>query len=161
MRTRFEIDAEQSLIAAQARIVRRATTAIASRARVERASTLTLNEVAVLGRLTRNGSMTPGELSAQLGAKPQSLTRTFTALERNGHVLRTPDPGDGRQSILTITSTGRTAITEEMRPRDRWLTQAMAQVLTPAERAILVEAAPLLERLAAIAPDQGPHREAA
>ena len=133
---------------ADAAVVRRAATALAARARAERAGVLSLNQTAVLGRLIAYGAMTPGEVATQLHTQPQSLTRTFAALEAAGHLSRTPDPGDGRQYLLTITRAGRDALRAEMAPRDAWLAQAMAAMLGDDERAELMRAAHLLERLA-------------
>lgn len=92
--------------------------------------------------------MTPGEMAAQLRMQPQSLTRTFAALEDAGYLLRTTDPGDGRQFLLTITAAGRRALKDEMAPRDAWLARAMARVLSDDECAELRRAAELMERLA-------------
>ena len=128
--------------------IRRAATGLAARARAERAGVLSLNQTAVLGRLATHGGMTPGEMAAQLRLQPQSLTRTFAALEEAGHVVRTPDPGDGRQFQLTITATGRRALRDEMAPRDTWLAHAMAEVLSDDERADLLRAAELMDRIA-------------
>lgn len=128
--------------------LRRGATALAARTRVERLGDLSLNQVAVLGRIVTHGPMTPGEVGAQLRMLPQSLTRTFAALEAAGYVRRTPDPGDRRQALLEATSAGRAAIRDEMRPRDRWLARAMAEVLKPEEVDTLVRAAELMITLA-------------
>jgi len=132
---------------AQARTVRRAATALAARARAERGGELSLNQVAVLGRVVSEGPITPGEVADQLGMLPQSLTRTFAALERAGYLHRMPDPGDGRQSLLATTTAGRSALRAEMAPRDRWVARAMDAVLTPDEQRTLVAAADLMLRL--------------
>ena len=95
-----------------------------------------------------HGAVTPGEMAAQLRMQPQSLTRTFAALEVAGYLLRTTDPGDGRQFLLTITAAGRRALKDEMAPRDAWLARAMARVLSDDECAELRRAAELMERLA-------------
>ena len=79
---------------------------------------------------------------------PQSLTRTFAALEASGFVRRMPDPGDGRQSLLVVTTQGRSALRAEMAPRDRWLARAMFAVLTEQECEELMHAADLMLRLA-------------
>lgn len=97
--------------------------------------------------------MTAGEVATQLRAQPQSLTRTFAALEADGLMRRTPDPSDGRQALLGITAAGRRALKAEMAPRDAWLDQAIERVLTPAERDVLVVAAQLMERLADVDAD--------
>jgi DNA-binding MarR family transcriptional regulator len=129
--------------------VRRGVTALAARARSERRGTLTINAVAVLGLLAKAGVITPGEVANRLQAQPQSLTRTFAALERDGLTLRMSDPADGRQSLLALTEAGRSALRAEMRPRDEWLAGVLRTV-TAAELAALAAAAPILERLALI-----------
>lgn len=128
--------------------MRKAATSLAARARVERAGVLTLNQTAVLGRIVTQGPITPGEVAQQLNMLPQSLTRTFAALEAANLVRRTPDPTDGRGSLLLATQAGRAAIRAEMQPRDRWVARAMAAVLTENERAELARAAELMARLA-------------
>lgn len=133
--------------------VRRSATALAARTRVERLGELSLNQVAVLGRIVTHGPVTPGEVAAQLRMLPQSLTRTFAALEEFGFVRRLPDPGDGRQALLLATAEGRAAIRNEMRPRDRWLARAMAELLTPAEVELLDQAAELMLQLAELDAD--------
>jgi DNA-binding MarR family transcriptional regulator len=129
-------------------VLRRAATALAARARVERGGELSLNQTAVLGRIVTHGPMTPGEVAAQLRMLPQSLTRTFAALEAAGYVRRMPDPDDGRQALLLSTTEGRAAISAEMAPRDRWLARAMATVLTSDEQELFGRAAELMVRLA-------------
>jgi DNA-binding MarR family transcriptional regulator len=133
---------------AAATAIRRGATSLASRTRAERAGVLSLNQTAVLGRVTTRGPMTAGEVATQLRMAPQSLTRTFAALEADGLLHRTPDPSDGRQSLLAVTTAGRRALKQEMAPRDAWLARAIELVLTPAERDLLVVAAQLMERLA-------------
>jgi DNA-binding MarR family transcriptional regulator len=131
-----------------AAIVRRAATALAARARVERGGVLSLNQTAVLGRVITHGPLTPGEVADQLRMLPQSLTRTFAALEAAGYVRRTADPDDGRQALLEGTQDGRAAMRAEMAPRDRWLARAMNAVLDDTERDALARAAVLMTRLA-------------
>jgi DNA-binding MarR family transcriptional regulator len=140
----------------QATAIRHAVTALAARARAERAGLLSLNQTAVLGRVVVHGPITPGEVAGQLGMLPQSLTRTFAALENAGYLRRTPDPADGRQSLLLATTEGRAAIRAEMAPRDRWLARAMAAVLSPEERDQLAHCAELMDRLAEFESDVAP-----
>ena len=128
----------------------RGASALAGRARAERAGVLTLTETAVLGRLIKGGEMTPRELADRLQLRPQSLTRTLSSLELAGLARRTPDPGDGRQSLLSITPAGLRALDREMRPRDLWLAGVIEAELSVAERALLLVAADLMERLALV-----------
>jgi DNA-binding MarR family transcriptional regulator len=131
----------------EAAVVRRASTALAARARAERAGALSLNQVAALGRIATHGPITPGEVALQLRMMPQSLTRTLARLEDDGLVVRMPDPADGRQSLLGATREGQAALRAEMAPRDRWIARAMAEVLTADERHTLLHAAELMQRL--------------
>jgi DNA-binding MarR family transcriptional regulator len=153
MRT-TDVNLTRSELQVAATQIRRGATAFAARARAERAGVLTLNQTAVLGLLTRNGGMTPGEVADRLRVLPQSLTRTFAALEADACIVRMPDPGDGRQSLLTITQMGRRVLSEEMRPRDAWVADVVASELTQAEIKLLVIAGAVLERLAEV--DSGP-----
>ncbi len=129
--------------------MRRAVTAVASRARAERGGELSLTQVAVLGRVIVEGPITPGEVSAQLGMSAQGLTRPLAALESAGLVRRTPDPTDGRGSLLVATSAGRAAMRREMAPRDRWVAEAVSAVCTEEEMELLDRAAEVLLRVAA------------
>ena len=138
-----------SVLPREAAVLRRAVTALAARARAERGGDLSLNQVAVLGRVMTYGPITPGEVAAQLRMLPQSLTRTFAALEELGLIVRMPDPADGRQHLLSVTADGRAALRAEMLPRDRWLARAMNDALSPDEQAQLLAAAELLQRLVA------------
>ena len=76
------------------------------------------------------------------------MTRTVNGLVELGLVTRADDPTDGRQVILSLTPAGRSTIKETRRRRDLWFA-ARLETLTDAERALLVEATALLERVAA------------
>lgn len=130
-----------------ARLIRRATTSFAARARAARTGRLSLNQTAVLGIIARTNGITPGEVATQLQMLPQSLTRQFATVEAEGWVKRLPDPSDGRQSLLMITETGLAVLDAEMRPRDEWVAEQLASRLTSAEREILAIAARILDRM--------------
>ncbi|MBZ5737000.1 MarR family winged helix-turn-helix transcriptional regulator [Nocardioides mangrovi] len=130
-------------------LLRRSVTALASRARAERGGDLSLGHVAVLGRVLVDGPLTPGEIGAQLAMTPQSLTRPLASLESHGLVRRTPDPADGRGSLIDATDAGRRAMRDEMAPRDRWLTEAVNAVCTVEEQELLARAAEVMLRVAA------------
>jgi DNA-binding MarR family transcriptional regulator len=107
---------------------------------------LSLNTMAVLGSLYRHGALTVGELAALERVQPPSMTRTVTCLEELGHVSRRKHETDGRQVVVELTDTGRTTVLADRRSRDAWLARRLTE-LTPHERAVLREAAPILERL--------------
>ena len=107
---------------------------------------LSLNAMAVLGSLYRYGALTVGELAALEMVQPPSMTRTVTCLQDEGHVVRRPHETDGRQVVVELTDTGRGTVLADRRSRDAWLARRLSD-LTPHERAVLREAAPILERL--------------
>ncbi len=108
---------------------------------------LSMNAMAVLGALYRNGDLAVGELAAHERVQPPSMTRTVNCLERDGYVTRRAHETDGRQVVVALTDSGRTTLLADRRRRDEWLARRLRD-LTPDERAVLRAAAPILERLA-------------
>jgi DNA-binding MarR family transcriptional regulator len=74
------------------------------------------------------------------------MTRVVVALEGMGLVTRTPHPTDGRQVIIGLTPAAEDLLSEEARAREAWLSSRL-QELTPQERAVLREAAEIMEKL--------------
>jgi DNA-binding MarR family transcriptional regulator len=68
-------------------------------------------------------------------------------LEEDGYVVRRPHDTDGRQVVIALADKGIETLTADRRRRDAWLAQRLRE-LTPEERSVLRQAAPLLERLA-------------
>lgn len=122
---------------------------LARRLRSERDSDneLSLGQLSVLGTLFRNGTCSIGELAAQEGVQPPSMTRTVNCLEDEGYVHRRPHESDGRQVVIELADQGRRTLEADRRRRDAWLAQRLRE-LTPEERSVLRQAAPILQRLA-------------
>jgi DNA-binding MarR family transcriptional regulator len=74
------------------------------------------------------------------------MTRTVKCLEEGGYVVRRPHDTDGRQVLVSLTESGTAVVLADRRSRDAWLSRRLSE-LTPDERAVLREAAPILERL--------------
>lgn len=108
---------------------------------------LSIGQLMVLGALFLNGELTIGDLAAQERVQPPSMTRTVNCLEEGGYVVRRPHETDGRQVVVGLSERGRATLEADRRRRDAWLSQRLRE-LTPGERAVLREAAPILERLA-------------
>ncbi len=123
------------------------------RLRTERAeyAEVSLGMLAVLGRLHREGPATLGALARLEGVRPPSMTRIVDSLQEDGLAERGPHPDDRRQVLVDITERGTQVLLTERRRREAWLARALT-VLTPQERAVLAEAAPLLERLSTSGP---------
>lgn len=109
---------------------------------------LTLSEISVLSRLDRDGPATPGALAGGERVRPQAMGNTLAALEQRGLVARMPDPDDGRKVSMSATEAGRQLLLDRRSASTRRMTRALAEGFTPEERRRLVEAIPLLDRLA-------------
>ena len=108
---------------------------------------LSATELAVLGRIGRCGSMTPSALARAEHVKPPSMTKVIESLTERGLVRRDPHPTDGRQCLISRTDAGEAFVTETRRRRTAWLAEQMAG-LSAEERAALLAAGPVLDRLA-------------
>jgi DNA-binding MarR family transcriptional regulator len=126
-------------------------TRLARRLRAERMapgmeSELSGTQLAALAALERRAAMTPGELAGHERVQPPSMTRVIAALEDRGLVARAPHPTDRRQIVLTITDQGRELVHRSRTVKEAWLTRRLKK-LSPSERAALLAAAPVLEKL--------------
>jgi len=108
---------------------------------------LSIGAMAVLGCLYRRGAMTVGELAQHERVQPPSMTRTVKCLEAEGYAIRRPHETDGRQVVVEITDQGREVVLVDRARRDAWLARRLDD-LTKDERAVLRQAAPILEKLA-------------
>ncbi len=108
---------------------------------------LTLSELSVLARLERSGPLPAGLVAEQERITPQAMSQIVGVLEDRAMVARSPDPGDGRRILLSVTEAGRTLLAGRRSTRSRHLARALETTLTPAERQQLAAVLPLLDRL--------------
>ncbi len=123
---------------------------LARRMRAERAAQglqpeLSDSQLAALAALEKR-TMTPGELAEYEKVQPPSITRVIASLEGRGLIQRMPHPSDRRQVVLTVTDEGRDVVRQTRQLREAWLARRLRD-LTPAERSVLKEALPILEKL--------------
>lgn len=107
---------------------------------------LNSNQISAMGVLYNQGDLLMGELASYEKVKPPSMTRIVNGLEERGYVVRKPDPRDKRQAVVSITDAGREVIRVDRRRRNAWLALRIAE-LTPAEREVLRQAVPILEKV--------------
>lgn len=110
---------------------------------------LPVGQLSVLGALKRGGECTVGELAALERVQPPSMTRTVNCLEAGGYVVRHKHETDGRQVVVALSEQGEQTLAADRKRRDAWLAQRLRE-LTPDERSVLRQAAPIIERLAHI-----------
>ena len=105
-------------------------------------------QLAVLGRLDREGPASVSDLAAADRMRPQSMAQTVRDLEEAGHVSRRPDPQDGRRSFVELTPAGLEALRATRARREDWLTQTLDRELDADERELVRRALSLLRRVA-------------
>ncbi len=108
---------------------------------------LSIGQLSVLGVLYRSGECSIGELAALERVQPPSMTRTVNCLEEAGYVERHPHETDRRQVVIALSERGSAILAADRRRRDAWLAKRLRE-LTPEERSVLRQAAPIIERLA-------------
>ena len=118
------------------------------RLRAERADgDVTDGQLSVLFVLWKEGAQTLGSLSEHERVSPPSMNRTVNALVAAGLVTRRDSPDDGRKVLITATEAGVEVARETKRRRAAWFARQVAS-LSPADRATLDAATPILRKLA-------------
>ncbi len=108
---------------------------------------LTPSQISVLLRLEKNGPATAAGLARAEGMRPQSMGTVIAALEGAGLVSGTPDPNDGRQTLLSLTDACRKWAEEKRAAKQDWLTRTIQARLSPREQDELAASVELLKRL--------------
>lgn len=116
------------------------------RLRQEGGGGLPSSQYSALVSIERFGPLTPSELADRERVQRPTATRVLARLEDDGLVGRTPDPKDGRSSLISVTPAGRALLGEVRRAKDVYLEQRL-DTLSARELATLEEAATLLERM--------------
>jgi DNA-binding MarR family transcriptional regulator len=106
-----------------------------------------LTQVAVLGRLERDGAQPTGHLARNEGVRPQSMSQTVAELEASGLVTRSADASDGRRSLVALTDAGRAVLHEDRAQREGFLAELINDRLNDEERELLSRAVELLHRI--------------
>lgn len=105
------------------------------------------SQVAVLLRLEKDGPATVSSLARSEGMRPQSMSSAIAALEAAELVRGTPDPDDGRQTIMSLTESCRERLRTGRAARQDWLSRTIAARLSAREQDELGAAVGLLRRL--------------
>ncbi|SRR6266851_4799372 len=107
------------------------------------AAGLSLARFRVLNALQSAGRIRMNELSTALGVVPRTVTTIVDALEKDGMMVRLPDPADRRATLLEITQDGLSQLGRFRALHDSAAAE-LFDVLTVTERHQLAE---LLRRL--------------
>ncbi|MGN6742007.1 MAG: MarR family winged helix-turn-helix transcriptional regulator, partial [Amnibacterium sp.] len=104
-------------------------------------------QTSLLSRLDRDGPRTASELAAAEGVRPQSVAASIATLEERGFVTRRPDPDDGRRQTVSLSPSGRTLLDSTRAAGEEWLARALHERLGEDERATVIAAMGLLDRI--------------
>ncbi|HVV30759.1 MAG TPA: MarR family transcriptional regulator [Mycobacteriales bacterium] len=107
---------------------------------------LTPSQLSVMWTVSTVGTLRMSDLAAREGVAAPTMTRVVAALEETGLLQRSPDPDDGRSSLVSLTETGRRRLETVRERRDAMLARRMAALPEPSRRA-LIDAVPALEEL--------------
>ncbi len=110
------------------------------------ATGLTPTSTAALATIERHGPLTPSELAAIERVKRPTITRTLGCLEREGLIVRTPDPTDGRSALVDVNAAGRERLRRLRGRKNAYLARRMRK-LSAADVETLERAAEILERM--------------
>ena len=108
---------------------------------------LTPSQIAVVLRLESDGPATVSSLARAEGMRPQSMSAVVTPLQESGFVKGTADPGDGRQTLLSLTPRCLKFLEEGRAARQDWLMTRISQKLSVQEQEKVQAALALLTRL--------------
>jgi DNA-binding MarR family transcriptional regulator len=111
------------------------------------AGDLSPSQTAVLGHLDRQGPTTVTALARLEGVRSQSMGATVATLEAAGLVKGSPDPSDGRQTILSLTPACVALFKNGRAARTDWLLRNIEQKLSRQEQDQIAAALKLLNRL--------------
>lgn len=107
---------------------------------------LTPTSTAALATIERHGPLTPSELAELERVKRPTVTRTLGCLERQGLIERTPDPADGRSTLVSINAAGRECLRRLRSRKNAYLAKRMRN-LPVEDVAALERAAGILEQM--------------
>lgn len=116
--------------------------------RVDAEAGLTPARLSALSVLVFGGPVPLGRLARIEGVTSPTMTRLVDALEAAGLAVRDAHPDSDRMVLVTATPAGRELMLRAAERRADVIVEAM-RGLSPTERGVLRDAAPLLERLAA------------
>ncbi|GAW49999.1 MULTISPECIES: MarR family winged helix-turn-helix transcriptional regulator [unclassified Nocardioides] len=105
-------------------------------------------ESQALAKLVREEPMTSADLARAENISAQSMGAIVAALESQQLVERHRDPGDGRRMLLVPTAAGRRRAEDKRTARGEQIARALTSDFSDDDLARLLQAAPLLERLA-------------
>lgn len=110
-------------------------------------SNLKPSQVSVLLRLRKDGPATVSSLARAEGMRPQSMSAIVASLLEAELVSGSPDPNDGRQTLMALTPKCEKLLSDGRAATEDWLTTIIQEKLSSQEQETLASAIDLLARL--------------
>jgi DNA-binding MarR family transcriptional regulator len=110
-------------------------------------SDLTPSQVSVILRLEKDGPVTVSSLARAEGMRPQSMSAIIASLLDAGLVSGSPDPNDGRQTLMALSRKCQKSLKEGRAARQDWLTTTIHEKLSAQDQEKLAAVLELLARL--------------
>lgn len=82
--------------------------------------------IALLAHLKMVGPLRASDLAERACLDASTVSRHLSSLENDGFLVRTPDPGDGRATLLQVTKAGERVVAEARQQRLAMLSDAVA-----------------------------------
>jgi len=114
---------------------------------------LSFSALSVLHTLARVGPCRLSDLVRTEQIKQPALTSAVAKLERDGLIERSPDPGDGRAWMLSLTADGQSIVSRRHADRAVRLRRLIDR-LSPADRTGLLSIAGVLDQIVQLASEQ-------
>lgn len=117
---------------------------------------VTPSQGSALARIEKSESVRLGVLAQLEGISAASMSKIVDSLVVSGYVERTPDPLDGRASVVRLTSGGREMI-HAIRAANTEALEVALGTLSENERSLLRRSLPVLEKVAEALQDRDVH----
>lgn len=108
---------------------------------------LTPSQVSVVLRLEKNGPAAVSTLARAEGMRPQSMSAIVASLQEAGLAGGSPDPNDGRQTLISLSRKCQKLLKEGRAARQDWLTATIQRKLSVQEQEKLAVAIRLLTQI--------------
>jgi DNA-binding MarR family transcriptional regulator len=105
------------------------------------------SHASVLLRLEKDGPAAVSSLARAEGMRPQSMSTIIASLLEAGLVKGSPDPNDGRQTLISLSRKCEKLLREGRAATQDWLKATIEKKLSPQEQEKLASAVNLLTRL--------------
>ncbi|WP_448701875.1 MarR family winged helix-turn-helix transcriptional regulator [Mucilaginibacter sp. AW1-3] len=111
------------------------------------AEKLSLTERSTIALIYNNGTMLASELALAEKITTQSMSQVINHLFELELISKTPSETDKRKVLISLTEAGKEVINKARTEKDEWLSDAIADALTPEEHDTLTKALGALTKL--------------